>query len=68
MMGCLLWCVQKQRATLFSFKTFTIASLAHTHTWDSSTNREQRVFDCASALGDTATAQYKGCAESNGHC
>lgn len=32
MMGCLLWCVQKQRATLFSFKTFAIASPAHTHT------------------------------------
>ena len=31
MMGCLLWCVQKQRATLFSFKTFAIASPAHTH-------------------------------------
>lgn len=31
-MGCLLWCVQKQRATLFSFKTFAIASPAHTHT------------------------------------
>lgn len=30
-MGCLLWCVQKQRATLFSFKTFALASPAHTH-------------------------------------